>query len=158
MQINKFLLFFIFILIFSSCAKEGNKESKLKEKSLDLQVLEAYQEGKDFLEAGDALYAAKKFNEAELLFPQSDWAPKSALMAAYAYYSQDYLKDALAELDRFVKVYPKYKNLDYVYYLMGLSYYEQIVDEKKDLQPIINAKKYFEIVVNNYPKTSYALD
>ena len=158
MQINKFLLFFIFILIFSSCAKEGNKESKLKEKSLDLQVLEAYEEGKDFLEAGDALYAAKKFNEAELLFPQSDWAPKSALMAAYAYYSQDYLKDALAELDRFVKVYPKYKNLDYVYYLMGLSYYEQIVDEKKDLQPIINAKKYFEIVVNNYPKTSYALD
>ena len=158
MQINKFLLFFIFILIFSSCAKEGNKESKLKEKSLDLQVLEAYQEGKDFLEAGDALYAAKKFNEAELLFPQSDWAPKSALMAAYAYYSQDYLKDALAELDRFVKVYPKYKNLDYVYYLMGLSYYEQIVDEKKDLQPIINAKKYFEIVINDYPKTSYALD
>ena len=158
MQINKFLLFFIFILIFSSCAKEGNKESKLKEKSLDLQVLEAYQEGKDFLEAGDALYAAKKFNEAELLFPQSDWAPKSALMAAYAYYSQDYLKDAIAELDRFVKVYPKYKNLDYVYYLMGLSYYEQIIDEKKDLQPIINAKKYFKIVVNDYPKTSYALD
>ena len=158
MQINKFLILFFFILIFVSCSKEEARKSIIKEKSLDLQVLESYQEGKDFLEAGDALYAAKKFNEAELLFPQSDWAPKSALMAAYAYYSQDYLKDSIAELERFVRVYPKYKNLDYVYYLMGLSYYEQIVDEKKDLQPIINAKKYFEIVINDYPKTSYALD
>ena len=158
MQINKLLISFFFILIFVSCSKEEARKSIIKEKSLDLQVLESYQEGKDFLEAGDALYAAKKFNEAELLFPQSDWAPKSALMAAYAYYSQDYLKDSIAELERFVRVYPKYKNLDYVYYLMGLSYHEQIVDEKKDLQPIINAKKYFEIVINDYPKTSYALD
>ena len=107
---------------------------------------------------GIALYAASKFNEAELLFPQSEWAPKSALMAAYAYYSQDYLKDAIAELDRFLKVYPKHKNLDYVYYLLAISYYEQIVDEKKDLQSIIKAKQYFEIVIRDYQKTSYALD
>ena len=79
-------------------------------------------------------------------------------MAAYAYYSQDYYKDAIAELDRFLKVYPKNNNLDYVYYLMGISYYEQIVDEKKDLQSIIKAKQYFEIVIKDYPKTSYALD
>jgi outer membrane protein assembly factor BamD len=158
MKINKFLLPFICLLIFVSCSKEDVRKSVIKEKSLDLQVLEAYQEGKNYLEAGDAIYAASKFNEAELLFPQSEWAPKSALMAAYAYYSQDYLKDAIAELDRFVKIYPKYKSLDYAYYLMGLSYYEQIIDEKKDLQSIIKAKKYLEIVINDYPKTSYALD
>ena len=158
MKINKFLLFFIFILILSSCSKEEGRKSVIKEKSLDLQVLEAYQEAINYLEEGDALYAASKFNEAELLFPQSIWAPKSALMAAYAYYSQDYYKDAIAELDRFLKVYPKNNNLDYVYYLMGISYYEQIVDEKKDLQSIIKAKQYFEIVIKDYPKTSYALD
>jgi len=158
MIINKFLLFFVFILMLASCAKDGFKESVLKEKSLDTQVLEVYQEGVYYLEAGDALYAAAKFNEAELLFPQSIWAPKSALMAAYAYYSQDYLKDSIAELDRFLKVYPKHKSLDYVYYLMGVCYYELIVDEKKDLRSIIKAKKYFEIVVNDYPKTSYSLD
>jgi len=158
MKINKFLLPFLCLLIFVSCSKEDVRKSVIKEKSLDLQVLEAYQEGKNYLEAGDAIYAASKFNEAELLFPQSEWAPKSALMAAYAYYSQDYLKDAIAELDRFVKIYPKYKSLDYAYYLMGLSYYEQIIDEKKDLQSIIKAKKYLEIVINDYPKTSYALD
>jgi outer membrane protein assembly factor BamD len=158
MQINKFLLLFLSILILTSCSKNIVEDSVLKEKSLDLQVLEAYQEGKDYLENGDPLYAAKKFNEAEILFPQSEWAPKSALMAAYTYYSYDYLNDAIAELDRFLKVYPKYKNLDYVYYLLGISYYEQIVDEKKDLQSIIKAKQYFEKVFNDYPKTSYALD
>ena len=158
MKINKFLLFFVFILILASCSKDETRKSVIKEKSLDLQVLEVYQEGMNYLESGDVLYAASKFNEAELLFPQSIWAPKSALMAAYAYYSQNYYKDAIAELDRFLKVYPKHKNLDYVYYLMGISYYEQIVDEKKDLQSIIKAKKYFEIVIKDYPKTSYALD
>ena len=158
MKINKFLLSFFFILILASCSKEEVRKSVIKEKSLDLQVLETYEEGMSYLEDGDALYAASKFNEAELLFPQSEWAPKSALMAAYAYYSQDYLKDAIAELDRFLKVYPKHKNLDYVYYLLAISYYEQIVDEKKDLQSIIKAKQYFEIVIRDYQKTSYALD
>ena len=158
MQINKFLLLLFFILIFASCSKDEARKSIIKEKSLELQVLESYQEGIDYLKDGDALYAAAKFNEAELLFPQSEWAPKSALMAAYAYYSQDYLKDAVAELDRFLKVYPKHKNLDYVYYLLAISYYEQIVDEKKDLQSIIKAKYYFEIVIKDYPKTSYAID
>ena len=123
-----------------------------------MQVSEAYMEGKKSLESGDVLFAAKKFNEAEILFPQSEWAPKSALMAAYSYYIQDYYSNAIAELERFIKVYPNYKNLDYVYYLLAVSYYEQIVDEKKDLQSIVNSKKFFEIILKNYPDTDYALD
>ena len=109
------------------------------------------------LESGDVLFAAKKFNEAEMLFPQSEWAPKSALMAAYSYYAQDYYGDAVAELERFIKVYPKDKNLDYAYYLLAISFYEQIVDEKKDLEAIINAKTNFDIVIKNFPNTEYAL-
>ena len=155
---NKFFLFIAFFAILISCSKEEIKESIIKEKSLDLQVLEAYQEGVKSLETGDVLYAAKKFNEAETLFPQSEWAPKSALMAAYAYYTQDYYSDTIAELERFIRVYPLSKNLDYVYYLLGISYYEQIVDEKKDLQSIIKAKEYFKIVSKNYPNTNYSLD
>ena len=156
---NKFFLFIILFVSLVSCAKkEEFKESVIKEKSLDLQVLEAYQEGVKSLESGDVLYAAKKFNEAEILFPQSEWAPKSALMAAYSYYTQDYYGDTIAELERFLRVYPLSKNLDYVYYLLGVSYYEQIVDEKKDLQSIIKAKKYFEIIIKNYPNTNYSLD
>ena len=123
-----------------------------------MQVLEAYEEGMNSLDGGDVIFASKKFNEAELLFPQSKWAPKSALMAAYSYYSQDYYADAIMELERFTEVYPLDKNLDYAYYLMGLCYYEQIIDEEKDLQSITNAKKNFNIVLKNYPETEYAID
>ena len=158
MKLNNFFLFLIIILFSTSCSKEQERKSLIKEKSLDLQVLEAYQEGMSSLEAGDVLFAAKKFNEAEILFPQSNWAPKSSLMAAYAYYTQDYYIDTIAELERFIKIYSINKNIDYAYYLLAVSHYEQIVDEKKDLQSIINAKKYFEIVIKNYPETTYALD
>ena len=153
-------LFFLLLLLSLniSCSKDVVKKSVISKKSLDLQVLEAYEEGMKSLESGDVLFAAKKFNEAEILFPQSDWAPKSALMAAYSYYVQDYYKDAIAELIRFTKVYPKHKNLDYAYYLLANSYYEQIVDEKKDLQSILDAKRNFMIVIRNYPNTDYALD
>jgi outer membrane protein assembly factor BamD len=152
-------LFLIFVLIFStSCTKEIKKNSILKEKSLDLQVFEAYRKGLESLEEGDVLFAAKKFNEAEILFPQSQWAPKSALMAAYAYYSQDYYGDAIEELNRFIRVYPLHENIDYAYYLLGISHYEQIVDEKKDLQSIVNAQNYFDIILNKFPNTEYAID
>ena len=154
----KFFILLIIVLFSFSCSKEKVKKSVINEKSLDAQVLEAYQEGKNSLEAGDVLFAAKKFNEAEMLYPQSEWAPKSALMAAYSYYKQDYYKDAIAELQRFIKVYPFFENLDYAYYLMAVSYYEQIIDEKKDLESIINAKKNFSFVIKNYPNTEYALD
>jgi len=155
---SKFFLLVTFFIILTSCSKKDIRESIIKEKSLDNQVLEAYQEGMDSLKSGDTLFAAKKFNEAETLFPQSEWAPKSALMAAYSYYKQDYYGDTIAELERFIRVYPFSKNLDYAYYLLAVSYYEQIVDEKKDLQSIIKSKKYFEIVTKNFPNTSYSID
>ena len=154
----KFFFLFLILSFNISCSKDTVKKSVINEKSLDLQVLEAYEEGIKSLESGDVLFAAKKFNEAEILFPQSDWAPKSALMAAYSYYTQDYYEDAIAELIRFTKVYPNHKNLDYAYYLLANSYYEQIVDEKKDLQSILKAKKTFIVVMTNYPNTDYALD
>ncbi len=154
-----YILFLIGLsLLLFSCSKDKIKESVVNEKSLDLQVKEAYEEGMKSLESGDVLFAAKKFNEAEILFPQSNWAPKSALMAAYAYYSQNYYGDSIAELERFTRIYPKHKNLDYAYYLLAISHYEQIVDEKKDLKSIISAKKYFEIIVLNFPNTDYSLD
>ncbi len=151
-------LWIVIIFFLVSCAKEEIKKSTIKEKSLELQVYEAYSEGKKSLEIGDVLFAAKKFNEAEILFPQSDWAPKSALMAAYSYYIQDYYMDAIAELERFNKIYPKHKNLDYANYLLAMCYYEQIVDEKKDLSAIVKAKKGLNFVITNFPNSEYALD
>ena len=154
----KILFCFIILILFSSCSKEVSKETLIKEKSLELQVEEAYKEGIEALSDGDVLFAAKKFNEAEMLFPQASSASQSALMAAYSYYTQDYYGDAIAELNRFLKVYPSHKDLGYAYYLLAVCYYEQIVDEKKDLQSIVNAKKNFNIILKDYPNTEYAID
>ena len=155
---KKIIVLFLYVLILSSCSKDIKKEKIIKEKSLDLQVLEVYKEGIESLESGDIFFATKKFNEAEILYPQSEWAPKSALMAAYAYYSQDYYGDVIAELERFLRVYPKHKNKDYAYYLLAISYYEQIVDETKDLESILKARNYFNIIVRDFPNTEYAMD
>ena len=158
MLIIRALYLISILLIFVSCSKNNIEKSIIKEKSLELQVLEAYNIGKEALEGGDVLYAAKKFNEAETLFPQSDLAPKSALMAAYSYYIQDYYGDSIAELQRFIRVYPYHKNIPYAHYLLGICYFEQIVDEKKDLESIKNAKTKFNFILKEYPNTEYALD
>ena len=157
-MIRNFLLFIFVIFLNFSCSKEVSKNVEIKEKSIELQVMETYKEGLKELESGDVLYAAKKFNEVEIMFPQSEWAPKSTLMAAYAYYSQQYYFDTIEELKIFIKKYPKHENLDYAHYLLGICYYEQIVDEKKDLQSILNAKNTFNTVIKDFPNTEYAMD
>ena len=155
---RNYFCFFLIILLCFSCSKKEIEKSTINEVNLESQMIEAYEEGLKELRAGDVLFAAKKFNEAEILFPQSEWAPKSALMAAYSYYIQDYYGDAVSELQRFLKIYPKHKNIDYANYLLAVSYYEQIVDEKKDLQSIINAKDQFNLVLTSFPNTEYAED
>ncbi len=154
---NLFLII-CFILIFSCSQKSEEISTKVKGDSLETQMIEAYNAGVVALEQGDVLYATKKFNEAELLFPQSEWAPKAALMASYAYWSQAYYKNSVEELKRFIKLYPKYENLDYAYYLLAMNYYDSIIDEKKDIRPLTEAKKYFNIVIKQYPDSDYALD
>ncbi len=154
---NIFLI--IFFVFFTSCVQKSEKVvSKIESKELDEQMIDAYTEGMDALKKGDVLFATKKFNEAELLYPQSDWAPRASLMAAYAYWTQNYFSNSVDELNRFIKLYPKHKNLDYAYYLLAMNYYDSIVDEKKDLRPLNRAKEYFTFVIKNYPKTDYALD
>jgi len=157
-MINRFILLLSIFILIVSCAQTKSKKSVINEKSLDDQVREAYLKGLESLEEGDVIFAAKKFNEVEILFPQSDLAPKSSLMAAYSYYTQDYYEDTIMELQRFLRIYPRDKNLDYAYYLLAISHYEQIVDEKKDTFSILKAKEYFEYINLTYPNTEYAID
>ena len=152
------IVFFLFLFFLISCSSKNEKVSILEEESLEMQMIDSYKEGYEELEKGDVIYAAKKFNEAEMLYPQSEWAPKSVLLSAYAYYSQNYYDEALAELDRFFKKYPKHKNIDYAHFLYAMCYYENIIDEKKDLEPLVISKSRFEFVLKNYPNTDFALD
>ena len=158
MSIRSLTYIFLIFIFCLSCTKKIEDKSLIKETNLELQMIEAYQEGLRELKRGDALFAAKRFNEAEILFPQSDAAPRAALMAAYSYYSQSYYGDAIAELKRFLRVYPNNNELSYAEYLLGLCYYEQIVDEKKDLQSIENSKKIFSELIIKYPNTEFAID
>ena len=155
-----FILKLSIILLFLtlvSCSKKIEVE-QIKEVSVDLQMIEAYEEGMKQLNVGQSLIAVRKFNEAELLFPQSKWAPRSALMSAYAYYDYSFYNDAIDEVDRFLKTYPNSKRKDYAHYLKAMSFYNQIVDEKKDLGPILEAKQNFQFIITEYPESEYAMD
>ena len=152
------IVILIFFLNFNSCTKKDEKISIVEEKSLEMQMIDAYNEGIEELKKDDVIYAARKFNEAELLYPQSVWAPRAALMAAYAYFSQLYYDDTIVELEKFLQKYKNHPRRDYAYYLLALSHYNLIIDETKDLEEILKAKQYFKIIIKNYPNTEFAID
>ena len=153
----KFILIISIVLI-GACKKNDQKISIIEEKDLDHQMIDAYNEGLNLLDDNYPLKAAKKFNEAELLYPQSLWAPRSSLMSAYSYYYGSYYIDAIEELNRFIEIYPNHERMVYAYYLLGMCHYEQITDEKKDLGSIIDAQQNFKYVLENYPNSDFALD
>ena len=158
MVYRKLSLILIFIIFFVSCSKKEPEATNIKKKSQELEMTMAYNEGYQKLKINDTYNAAQKFLEAELLFPQSDWAPKSALMASYSYYLQNYYSEALSNLNRYLKTYPEDKNIPYAHFLIGICYYEMIEDEKRDIDPLLKAKDQFILIINNYPNTDFALD
>ena len=157
-MLKSLIVFLISALLILSCSKKDKIEATLEEGTIEEQMILAYKEGLEFLEKGDALYASKKFNEAEILFPQSIWAPKSSVMSAYSLYYYNYYGDAIFQLERHLKNYPNDKNLAYVHYLIAICYFEKLSDEKKDLEPLIQTQKKFEYIINNYPNTDFAID
>lgn len=157
MKLNNFFYIFLFFFILS-CSKKVENTTKLNEVNLETQMIEIYNQAMEELKRGDVIYAGKKFSEAELLYPQSIWAPRAVLMSAYGYFSQGYYSDAINNLERFITKYKNHPDIDYAYYLLALCHYDQIVDEKKDMKEIVDAKKYFEFIIKNYPDTEYAYD
>ena len=87
-----------------------------------------------------------------------EWSAKSALMSSFALYSANFYSDSIFNLERYMKQYPADKNIPYAHYLIGICHYEQILDEKKDLRPLMEAKSKFEFILKKYPDTDYAID
>ena len=133
----RIILIFLAIIFLYSCGKEVEKIKLIKEPSQNEEMISAYKKGMSFLDSGDYFAASKKFLEVEVLLPQSQWAPKSVLMASYSYYLQNYYSLAIENLKRYFKTYPKDKNMAYAHYLLAMCYYEIIEGEKKDLAPLI---------------------
>ncbi len=157
---SKHIIFlFIYIIFIVSCSKDKSKvDQVLLKQDVEAEMIIAYKEGMKQLEKGDALYASRKFDEAEILFPQSIWAAKASLMSAYALYSQNYYDDVIFNLERHIKNYPKDKDLVYAHYLIAICYFEQLYDERKDLKPLVKAREKFEHILKKYPNTDYAID
>ena len=150
------IFFSLFILI--GCSKEKENIQLIRETNQKVEMISAYNKGMSLIEVNDYFAAGKKFLEAEILFPQSQWASKSVLMASYSYYMQDYYSLAISNLERYFSTYPKDKNKAYAHYLLAMCYYETIEGEKKDLAPILLSKKELNYIIKNYPETDYAYD
>jgi outer membrane protein assembly factor BamD len=157
-MIKKSYIIFLFILFLNACSNNNNEISSIKELNQELEIEQNYKEAYKALEEGDPYFASKKFLEAELLFPQSLWAPRSALMASYSFYIQNYYAEALSNLERYLKTYPKDQNQVYAHYLIAMCYYESIEDEKKDLGPLLDAQSKFNFIIKEYPNTEFSMD
>ena len=156
MSKNLLILILSAFLLFS-CGKK-NKEEIISETDNEEIGKILYAEGVEALKEGDAFYAGKKFREAETLLSQYAWASKASLMASYADYSRNSYSSAIFGLEKHISSYPADKNIDYAHYLIAICYYEQILDEKKDLEPLLKAKEKFEFIMKNYPNTDYGTD
>jgi outer membrane protein assembly factor BamD len=154
---HKLYILVIFLFLYA-CSKDEPKVSIIKESSQELEMISSYNEAYKALTENDPYFAAKKFLEAEILYPQSLWAPRSALMASYSYYMQNFYTEAISNLERYLKTYPNDKNLSYGHYLIAMCYYESIIDEKRDSGSILKAKKKFNYIIKNYPSSEFALD
>ena len=156
---NKLYILFVVISMFVfGCSKNEPEVSTIKESSQELEMISSYNEAYRALGEGDPYFAAKKFLEAEILYPQSSWASRSALMASYSYYMQNFYTESISNLERYLRTYPNDKNLSYAHYLMAMCYYESIIDEKRDSGSIFKAKDKFNFVIKNYPSSEFALD
>tara|TARA_Y100000590_G_scaffold307133_1_gene346697 strand:+ start:7361 stop:8191 length:831 start_codon:yes stop_codon:yes gene_type:complete len=151
------LILLLSTLLLFSCSK-SDKKKIVSEPSDEEIALEIYQEAIDALKIGDSFFAAKKFKEVEALLPHTEWAAKSSLMSSYADYSRNAYSSSIFNLERHINNYPADKNIPYAHYLIAMCYYEQILDEKKDLDPLLKAKEKFEFILLQYPETDYALD
>ena len=148
-----YAILIIFLTI--SCSK---KEPELKIPANKEKSFEIYKEAVKAMNDGNYFFASKKFSEAETILPQIEFSAKAALMSSFCLYSINFYPEATANLERFINQYPADKNVAYAHYLISLTLYEQILDEKKDIKPLIDTKKKINFFLQNYPDTEYALD
>ena len=155
---RKNLFFFLSTIFLISCGSPKFDEQAIKPPASNEEAIKIYQEGLDGMLEGNYLYASRKFSEAEGMLPQIDWASKSALMSSYCLYNINFYQEAVLNLERFIRIYPASPYVSYAHYLIAISYYEQILDEDKDIQPLLISKKKIENYLEKYPDTDYAID
>ena len=154
-MISRLILALLISIILISCSKETKT---VYEPSKKVNPYEIYKEGLDAFEKNDFFFASKKFSEAELNFQDVELAAKSAIMSSFSLYGINFYSESLENLERFIKKYPSDKFIIYAHYLIAIIYFEQISDEKKDLDPLIKTNEKIDFFLETYPNTEYAID
>ena len=152
---QKLVFSFLIIFLVISCSKKA-PESNIpvgKEKSFEI-----YKEAVEAMNKGEFFFAAKKFSESEAILPKIEYSAKASLMASYCLYLINFYPETIANLERFLNQYPADKNVAYAHYLIAITLYEQILDERKDVKPLLKSKEKIEFFLQNYPNTDYSLD
>ena len=152
---QKLALLFLIIFLTTSCSK---KEPEVNIPAGKEKSFEVYKEAVKAMEKGDYFYASKKFAEAEIILPKINFSARASLMSSYCLYLINFYSEATANLERFISQYPTDKNVAYAHYLIAITLYEQILDEKKDTKPLIKSKEKIEYFLQSFPDTEYALD
>jgi outer membrane protein assembly factor BamD len=144
------------VTLTAGCAGKGGKAKDTAYVARDVDSL--YLAAKKKLDDGEAKTAGALFDEVERQHPYSPWARRAQLMSAFSYYSaKDYTKGIQAA-QRFLSIHPGNKDAGYAYYLIALSYYEQIQDVTRDQKITLQALSAMNDVVRRYPDTRYAVD
>ena len=154
-MLSKIISSLLLILLLASCSK---KEPEINIPADQDKSFEIYKEAVEAMNRGDYFYASKKFSEAEPILPKIEFSAKASLMSSYCLYLINFYPEATANLERFINQYPADKNVAYAHYLIAIVLYEQILDEKKDINPLIQSKEKIEFFLKNFPDTEYALD
>ncbi len=154
-MLSKIISSLLLIVLLVSCSK---KEPEINIPADQDKSFEIYKEAVEAMNRGDYFYASKKFSEAEPILPKIEFSAKASLMSSYCLYLINFYPEATANLERFINQYPADKNVAYAHYLIAIVLYEQILDEKKDINPLIQSKEKIEFFLKNFPDTEYALD
>lgn len=145
------------VIAISACSSTDDKQVD-PEFAPKNQVEALYNDAADALDQKNYKEATRLFNEVERQHPYSRWATKAQLMAAYAAYEdEDYIESILAA-ERFMRLHPGNKDVDYALYLKALNFYEQISDVGRDQDMTVQAKETFEQLLRGYPNSKYARD
>jgi len=152
---QKYFLIILLLFLITACKKKD--DLSITPPDVNESYL-LYEKAVTSMKEGEYFFAAKTFSEAESILPVVEHSAKALLMSGYCYYSINFYDEAISALENFLRKYPADKNIQYASYLIILSNYEQILDEKKDLKPLLLSKKMIEDYIKKNPDTDYSLD
>lgn len=149
-----FLIFALISLLFSSCSDSQNNIGIGV--SEDKAAEEIFNSGERDLIRRRYNDAAEKFKEVERLYPYSDWAKRALIMQVYSFHKDKEYENVVSAANRFIEFHPKDKDIPYAYYLIGLSYYDQVLAIGRDQKLTQEALKIFKLIIKEYPDSEYA--